>query len=131
MISSYSTPILYLLGAIILLKIALKRFFPYVLNFIMKTIHSHLGTLKKQLFDEAFKQLSTGSEKLDILEIGIGTGENFKNFPKNANLTILDKTDEFLPFLQESINRNKREDLKISKLVVNYAENMESIESNS
>jgi len=129
--TEYLTPVLYLLGALIFVKILLKLFFPHILNFIMKTVHSKIILLKEKLFEEAFKQISTGSQNLEILEIGIGTGENFKNFPKNAHLTILDKTDEFLPFLKKSINENKRDDLKISKLVVNYAENMESIESAS
>ena len=123
--------IYFLLGALLLVKVLLKSFFPHILNFIMKTVHSHIIIVKEKLFEEAFKQIKTGSKKLEILEIGIGTGENFKSYPKNANLTILDKTDEFLPFLQKSISKNNRDDLKISKLVINYAENMESIESAS
>ena len=129
--NSFFMLFLYFSALVLLLKFALKVLFPHVLNFIMKTIHSHLGQLKKNLFDEAFKQVNTGNEKLNILEIGIGTGENFKSYPKNANLTILDKTNEFLPYLEKSIKDNQRDDLKISKLVLNHAENMHSIESES
>ena len=67
---------------------------------------------------------------MEILELGIGTGENFRCFPHNSNITILDKTDIFLPVLQESIDQH-RKDLTISKLVVNSAEKMSSIESNT
>ena len=131
-ISTYlMRPLFYIFIALILLKIALKVLFPHVLNFVMKAVHSHLETLKEQLFSEAFSQIKNKSEKLEILEIGIGTGENFKHYPKNSNVTILDKTDEFLPYLQESIKANKRDVLQVSKLVINNAENMRSIESNS
>ena len=98
---------------------------------LMKTYHFHLESLKKQLFEEAFMQVNTDSPKLDILEIGIGTGENFKYFPQNSNLIILDKTDMFMPNLKASIIENNRQDLNISKLVLNHAENMHSIKSNS
>ena len=121
-----------LLIALFRKKIA-KMVFPYVLNFIMKRVHSHLIDVKQQFFTEAFEQLDTDNKnkKLEILEIGIGTGENFRHFPKNASLTILDKTDMFLPFLEKSLVTANRTDLTISKLVVNHAENMKSIESNS
>jgi len=124
-------PFLYLVAGIVIFKFLARKIYPYFMNNLMKCIHSHLTIVKEQLFDEAFKHINTGSENLEILEIGVGTGENFENYPKNANLTILDKSDEFLPFLQESINRNKRDDLKISKLIINNAENMCSIASNS
>jgi len=65
------------------------------------------------------------------LEIGIGTGENFRHFPLNSNLHILDKTEIFLDYLKDSIKSSGRSDLTISQLVVNRAEDMKSIESNS
>ena len=46
------------------------------------------------------------------------------------NITILDNNDRFLPVLQESMDQH-RKDLTISKLVVNSAEKMSAIESNS
>ncbi|RNA24011.1 methyltransferase 7A [Brachionus plicatilis] len=68
---------------------------------------------------------------MEILELGIGTGENFKHFPKGSNVTILDKTDIFFPYLNESIKKNNRQDLNVSKLVVSKAEEMVGIESDS
>lgn len=110
-----------------------KMAFPFMLNFIMKKVHSHLLDVKQKFFTEAFEQVDTDNKnkKLEILEIGIGTGENFRHYPKNAKLTILDKTDMFLSFLEKSLVTANRTDLTISKLVVNHAENMKSIESNS
>ena len=124
-------PLLYLVLCIIILKFLARKMYPYLLNYWAKASHAQLAKLKENLFEEAFKQINTGSKKLEILEIGIGTGENFKNYPKNANLTILDKTDEFLPFLQKSIDQSSRNDLKMSKLIINQAESMRSISSQS
>ena len=59
----------------------------------------------------------------------MGSGENFRQFPLNSNVTILDKTDKFSDHIKMSMQ--KREDLHFSKLVINQAENMSSIESNS
>lgn len=126
---------LCILGYVVLIRVlkGLKNvYFPTVLKFIMKKIHSQLREVKPKLFKEAFENVKTDNKsgKLEILELGIGTGENFKCFPLNSNITILDKTDIFLSYLQESIDRC-RSDLSISKLVVNSAEKMSSIESNS
>jgi ubiquinone/menaquinone biosynthesis C-methylase UbiE len=49
----------------------------------------------------------------------------------NSNLTILDKTDKFLKYIKESIKKQKRDDLNVSKLVVSQGENMNAIESDS
>ncbi|RNA24008.1 methyltransferase 7A [Brachionus plicatilis] len=103
------------------------------LNFMMNFVHSNLEVVKPKLFDEAISQVKTNkkNDRLEILELGIGTGENFKHFPKGSNVTILDKTDIFLPYLNESIKKNNRQDLNVSKLVVSKAEEMVGIESDS
>lgn len=127
------------------LKRLIGFFMPHILNYTMTKIHFQIDAKKSKLFNEAFDQVNTttskksgennvGSEKtarLDILELGIGTGMNFKLYPKHSNLTILDKTDAFLPLLKKSIANEGRNDLVVSKLVVGEAENMKSIESNS
>ncbi|RNA24009.1 methyltransferase 7A [Brachionus plicatilis] len=98
----------------------------------MKSIHSNMADLKSRHFQEAFTRLErNGSERLEILELGIGCGENFKNFPRGSNVTILDKTDIFLPYLNDSIKKNNRQDLNVSRLVLNSAESMVEIESDS
>ena len=125
----------YLIGVGVvwlIFKKTMRLLFPLMLNFMMNKVHSSLQ-IKKKLFDEAFENVSTNnkSSKLEILEIGIGTGCNFKHFPKDANVTILDKDDQFLSYLRASMERENRQDLQISKLVVNTGENMKDIKSNS
>ena len=123
-----------LLAIVLLIKLfnPFAKYETQFFRFIMTNIHWKIRDLKSKLFQEAFDKVDTNNkgEKLEILELGVGTGENFRSFPKNANITILDVSDRFLPVLQESINQH-RKDLTISKLVVSSAEKMTSIESNS
>lgn len=105
---------------------------PGTLNLLMKKIHTDCNEPKQAIFQEAIENLETNNkDKLDILEIGIGTGENFLNYPQNANLTVLDKTTRYADYLIETLAKNKREDLNLSKLVVCDAQNMKPIKSNS
>ena len=115
-----------------LLKPFVKTIPSIVIKFVMTRIHFQVRNIKTKLFEEAFEKIDTNNKsgKLEILELGVGSGENFRSFPKNSNITVLDVSDRFLPALQESIEQN-RKDLTISKLVVCSAEKMTSIESNS
>ena len=103
-----------------------------ILNYIMKEFHCQIRDAKVELFEKAFEKVDTENKsgKLEILELGIGCGENFRCFPTNSNITVLDNTDKYLSFLKQSVSE-KRDDLTVSNLVVNSAENMTSIESNS
>lgn len=115
-----------------LIKRVAHTYLPRILKFMMPRMHLRLRNLKTKLFEEAFEKVDTNNKsgKLEILELFIRTGENFKCFPPNSNITILDNNDRFLPVLQDSINQH-RKDLTISKLIVNSAEKMSSVESNS
>ncbi|CAF0743933.1 unnamed protein product [Brachionus calyciflorus] len=126
--------ILILVALLILaLKIIRRVFFPTELNFVMKMLHSKITEVKSKNFNEAFSKIATDTHysKLKILELGIGTGENFKYFPKGSKIIISDKTDEFLSYLNESIKNNNCQNLDISKLIVNKAESMIDIQTNS
>jgi SAM-dependent methyltransferase len=116
------------------LKFCMRKYHASILSFVMKTVHSHIRPMKIKHFAEAFalvrKEGASGA-RLNVLEIGVGTGENFKFYPENTDITILDKTNEFREYYEESIRSLARPDLTISNLVVNHAENMSSIESNS
>ena len=105
------------------------RVFAYLLNGFATQLHQFLEPGKKKIFEEAFRKLN--ESKLKIVEIGVGTGTNFKYYPENAEIIISDKTDNFLPYLNETLKKINREDLKINEFKVNNAENMKIIESNS
>lgn len=68
----------------------------------MKEVHKRIELQKTKLFEKAIGEIKSCSSdrRTEVLEIGIGTGENFKNFPLNSNVNILDRTDDFLPFLK-------------------------------
>jgi ubiquinone/menaquinone biosynthesis C-methylase UbiE len=109
-----------------------KHFQVEILDFMMKKMHTEMQHVKRELFETASKQVaSKPKHRLEVLEIGVGTGENFKYYPINSNVTILDKTNAFSEYYKDSILKASRPDLQISSLVVNNAENMHSIESNS
>ncbi|CAF0743948.1 unnamed protein product [Brachionus calyciflorus] len=122
-----------LILVLVILKSTIQKWMPAVVYRIMSFVHSNLADTKVEHFKEALSRIKTDNKnrKLEILELGIGCGENFKYFPKDSNVTILDKTDIFLPYLTESIKKNNRQDLNISKLVINNAESMVDIQSNS
>jgi ubiquinone/menaquinone biosynthesis C-methylase UbiE len=120
------------------IKFGLRHYHPIILNFMMKKIHVHISEMKTALFAEAFaiaKDQATAvagpDVKLKVLEIGVGTGENFKHYPRNALITTLDKTDKFKSYYEDSIRAHQRPDLVISDLVVSQAEDMRAIETNS
>ena len=105
--------------------------FPAILNKFMKIIHVSIrDKIKVKLFKQAFENVKANKTDapLEILEIGVGTGENFKFFPLDSKISFVDKTDVFLPFLTESLKKDGRRDLK---LIVTNGENMVEIESNS
>jgi ubiquinone/menaquinone biosynthesis C-methylase UbiE len=114
------------------LKSNSNKLLPAVINFFMKRAHKALRDKKQKLFEEATSQINAKQgERFKVLEIGVGGGENFKFYPKDAEVFILDKTDIFKSYYEESILNSGRFDLTISNLIVNRAENMHSIDSNS
>ena len=105
--------------------------FPVLLNSTMKLIHASIrDNIKKKVFKEAFDRVKSNEQNapLQILEIGVGTGENFMLYPQNSKISFVDKTDVFMPFLRESLEKDGRRDLK---LIVTQGEDMVEIESNS
>ena len=106
-----------------------KRVFAYLLDGFAKSFRNFLHPAKKEIFNEAFEKLN--KKKLKIVEIGVGTGTNFQYYPENAEIIISDKTNSFLPYLNESLKKISREDIKINDLIVSDAENMSAIESSS
>ena len=85
---------------LILAYLFYKKFiFVRLLTMIMRIIHHCIHQAKKDKFSEAIKEMTSvkKDERPEVLEIGIGAGENFRYFPSNSNVHILDKTADFLP----------------------------------
>ncbi len=71
------------------------------LDLVMEEVHLRIKLKKQHLFNEAFSYLT--SQPVEILEIGVGGGHNFKHFPRDANVYILDKTRYFSKELASKI----------------------------
>lgn len=72
---------------------------------LLKEVHKKLEPRKRGLFEEATPKVESQmeEERCEVLEIGVGTGENFKFFPRDSNVTILDNTDRWLPTLKGNL----------------------------
>lgn len=116
---------------VIYAKFFRARVFAFLLNCFSKQMGKNLHPVKVKLFEQAFQGVYQPGKRLKILEIGVGTGVNFKYYPRDSEITILDKSDAFLSYLKESIKKDGREDLTITDLVINHAEDMHSIEANT
>ena len=116
----------------IIRKLHLKYILPNMLPIFMKKLHDAIEERKKSIFKEALENIEIKKNGYyEILEIGVGSGENFRHFPKDSNVNVIDKCDDFLPYLKESFQKNGREDLKLSNLIVSKGECMTEVKSNS
>ena len=108
------------------------KLFGKILENFVRRLNPVFATGKEQLFNEGFKKVNRTNlnSPFKVLEIGVGTGSNFKFYPNNCDLTISDKSDEFVSYLKKSLQEMKREDLVINNFLVADAQNMKNIESN-
>lgn len=109
------------------------RLFGKILTNFVSRLNPIFAPGKQSLFDEAFKKIkkSQPNAAFKVLEIGVGTGTNFKFYPKNCEITISDKTDHLRSYLNDSLKKMDREDLKIGDFLIADAQNMKHMESNS
>jgi ubiquinone/menaquinone biosynthesis C-methylase UbiE len=117
----------------IYMKFVRLHLYAFFWSRICTTIHDKIHRIKKNLFDERFLELKRqiGKDQLKILELGVGSGSNFEYYPKNSLITCLDKNDAFYDSWKSKIRNESRPDLTINSFIINEAENMYSIESNS
>ena len=130
-IDLFWTFLIFLTVIIIYAKYFRLKVFAFILKHLSKKMDQSIHPLKEKLFDDAFKEMYEPGKRLKILELGVGCGTSFSYFPKDSQITLLDKNDIYLPYLKESIKAAKRNDLEIEDLVISKAENMDLIESDS
>ncbi|KAJ8359503.1 hypothetical protein SKAU_G00160280 [Synaphobranchus kaupii] len=83
-----------------------------------------LDLCESTLFGELLE--SRGPEgTLRILEIGCGTGANFKYYPSGCKVICTDPNPHFQRYLQESIDANDQ--IEFEKFVVSSAENLKAV----
>lgn len=128
--------ILTLLLPITLLLLISETFrnfsFPYLYLYIVLPLFNYkIIPARKRAFQLLHDNLvdRDNSKPLELLEIGIGGGANLEYYPKNCNLTCVDKNKFFEPYFKQ--NSKYYPHINYKRTVIQCAENMTEIEDNS
>uniref|UniRef100_A0A8C5M046 Methyltransferase type 11 domain-containing protein n=1 Tax=Leptobrachium leishanense TaxID=445787 RepID=A0A8C5M046_9ANUR len=105
-----------------------KKLFPYIMAWATKWINKQMGEHKRDLFSH-LDDFRGPSGELRILEIGCGTGTNFKFFPARCKVTFLDPNPNFKKFLSKSLSEN--EHVNFENFLVAGGEDMSLVASGS
>ncbi|XP_033095714.1 methyltransferase-like protein 7B [Anneissia japonica] len=125
------TFIIYAIGTLIALKVISvlwsfchRRVFAcYMTRLISPGLEELLAEFKREIFEDlpdVEKRLKT--DGLTILEIGVGSGVNFKFYPKGSTVYPLDPNPHFNQYLEENIEKNKH--VNVKPFVECYGEDM-------
>ncbi|KAF8773932.1 Methyltransferase-like protein 7A like protein [Argiope bruennichi] len=86
---------------------------------------------REKAFDLLKEHLGDKKRKtpLEILEIGVGGGDNLQFYPENANLTVLDSNESFIKYFEE--NRQKYPQVNLKNIIIAWAEDMHEVADES
>ncbi|CAG5126196.1 unnamed protein product [Candidula unifasciata] len=102
-------------------------------GFIGNWMHRKLFLEVKKILFQGMQDLKEKAQRdLDVLEIGVGGGENFKFYPKGTNLTCLDPHSH--PHREAQFKKHLEEcgdHVKVVGFVKNFAEDMSDIKDNT
>ncbi|XP_014313734.1 methyltransferase-like protein 7A [Myotis lucifugus] len=120
---------LYLLNFLGLWKgICKKCFFPFFLVRCTATYNKQMASHKRELFSSLQEHASPSGE-LSLLELGCGTGANFKFYPPGCRVTCVDPNPNFEKFLIKSIAENRH--VQFERFVVAAGEDMHPVADGS
>lgn len=105
-----------------------KKLFPYLLEKVTKNYNKYMAEHKKELFRN-LNDFRGPSGELRVLELGCGTGANFKFYPEGCKVTCVDPNPNFKKFLSNSLAENQH--IQFQAFVVAAGENMAQIPSGS
>lgn len=106
-----------------------KRIYAYMLHKATNSFNRILGSRKKTLFSEIITVSNVSEEKSTLLEIGVGSGSNFKYYPDNIHLICLDYNKYFGTYLDKE--KERYPNIHSMEFVVGTAENMSEIPDDS
>ncbi|XP_036992671.2 putative methyltransferase-like protein 7A isoform X1 [Artibeus jamaicensis] len=98
-----------------------KKWFPYFLVSFSETYNKQMASKKRELFSNLLDYAGP-SGKLSLLELGCGTGTNFRFYPPGCRVTCVDPNPNFEKFLIKSIAENRH--LQFERFMVASGENM-------
>ncbi|CAD5115901.1 DgyrCDS4836 [Dimorphilus gyrociliatus] len=101
----------------------------YVTNRIALSLNKskYVSTLKEDLF-QPLHYLSKTESKLKIVEIGAGSGANFKYYPDNSEIICVEPNGCFNPYFRENLPKRLQDKVKF---VIGRAEDMGKIKTGS
>uniref|UniRef100_A0A8D2CWI9 Methyltransferase type 11 domain-containing protein n=1 Tax=Sciurus vulgaris TaxID=55149 RepID=A0A8D2CWI9_SCIVU len=97
---------LYLLKFLGLWNQISKKWFPYYMMKFSVTYNEEIAGKKQELFSN-LQDFVGPSGKLSLLEVGCGTGTNFKFYPPGCRVTCVDPNPNFEKFLFKSLAENR------------------------
>ncbi|KAM4794900.1 thiol S-methyltransferase TMT1B-like [Rhinophrynus dorsalis] len=118
----------YILNLLGIWDVTMKKFFPYFMVKFTDLYNKAMEATKKDLFSNLC-DFAGPSKELTLLEIGCGTGANFKFYPTGCKVTCLDINPNFQTFLDNSQTMNDH--LKFERFVVASADNMSQVADGS
>ncbi|XP_049739117.1 putative methyltransferase-like protein 7A [Elephas maximus indicus] len=119
---------LYLLNFLGIWSRICKRLLPYFLMRFSVIYNEQMASKKRELFSN-LQEFAGPSGKLSLLEVGCGTGANFKFFPPGCRVTCVDPNPNFENFLIRSIAEHPH--LQLEHFVVAVGENMHQVADGS
>lgn len=105
-----------------------KKCFPHFLVRFSETYNKQMASQKRELFSN-LQEFQGPSGKLSLLEVGCGTGTNFKFYPPGCRVTCIDPNPNFEKFLIKSLAENRH--LQFERFLVAAGENMHPVASGS
>ncbi|XP_016056766.1 PREDICTED: methyltransferase-like protein 7A [Miniopterus natalensis] len=118
----------YLLNFLGLWNWICKRGFPYLMLRFTATYNKQMASKKRELFSN-LQEFAGPSGNLTLLEVGCGTGANFKFYPPGCRVTCVDPNPNFEKLLIKSIAENRH--LQFERFVVAVGENMHQVADGS
>ncbi|KAM9319911.1 thiol S-methyltransferase TMT1A-like [Gastrophryne carolinensis] len=88
-----------------LLHLIIRTWFPYFMTKFSNAYNKVMDEEKKKLFS-TLSDFAGSSKELRLLEIGCGTGTNFKYYPSGSKVTCLDINPNFEKYLSKSLAEN-------------------------
>lgn len=105
-----------------------KKWFPYFLARFTVMYNEQMASRKRELFSN-LQEFAGPSGKLTLLEVGCGTGANFKFYPPGCRVTCVDPNPNFEKFLFQSVAENRQ--LQFERFVVAAGEDMPQVDEGS
>ncbi|XP_041639131.1 methyltransferase-like protein 7A [Cheilinus undulatus] len=118
---------LHILDAVGLYQIY-KRIFPICQYRLSALYNKKMHDKKTELF-RSLSEFKKAGKQLTLLEIGCGTGTNFKYYPPGCKVTCADPNPAFQKYLTSNMSENKQ--LTYERFVVASGEDMGSVEDES